>query len=76
MFLFVQQIPHTFVILRQKRNLRAWILVRNPYLIASEKILESICNSRFIVEGFLVRPFYNSDSRRSFLYFSIISGEI
>ena len=41
-----------------------------PYLIASEKILESICNSRFIVEGFLVLPFSNSASLRSFLYFS------
>src|SRR5688572_24736640 len=47
-----------------------------PYLIASEKILESICNSRFMVEGFLVLPFVSSDSRRSFLYFSINSGEI
>src|SRR5215203_4638628 len=47
-----------------------------PYLIASEKILERICNSRFMVDGFLVLPFSSSDSRRSFLYFSINSGEI
>ena len=30
----------------------------------------------FIVEGFRVLPFSSSDSRRSFLYFSINSGEI
>src|SRR5688500_5867428 len=47
-----------------------------PYLIASEKIRESICNSRLMVEGFRVLPFSSSDSRRSFLYFSINSGEI
>src|SRR5690349_24667570 len=47
-----------------------------PYLIASEKILDSICNSRLMVEGFRVLPFPSSDSRRSFLYFSINCGEI
>src|SRR6185503_20463499 len=47
-----------------------------PYLIASEKIRDRICNSLLMVEGFLVLPFSSSDSRRSFLYFSINSGEI
>ena len=47
-----------------------------PYLIASEKILESIPSSRLMVEGFRVLPFSNSASRRSFLYFSTSSGEI
>jgi hypothetical protein len=46
------------------------------YLIAREKILESICNSRFMVEGLRGASFSIFASRRSRLYFSIRNGEI